>query len=169
MSKKGELSHVACVTFVRRLPGPIETVWAHLTQADLLPTWYGDDGLIEPRAGGRVSLSGGHIRGVVTQWRPPTKLIYTWNVFDPADPPDAASDYPESYPSFDLRAEGDEVVLTFTHLPIPEPFVPQNAMGWHTMLDILEGKLRTGVSPDRASFFAKNASVYGVDMENLAH
>jgi len=32
---------------------------------------------------------GGHIRGTVTQWQPPRKLIYTWNVFDPGAGPDA--------------------------------------------------------------------------------
>ncbi len=37
---------------------------------------------------------GGHIRGVVTQWQPPGRLAYTWNVYNPGD---AVSSYPESY------------------------------------------------------------------------
>ena len=103
MTPKGELTQVPCVRFERMLPGPIETVWAHLTDTRLMPAWFGDDSVIEPRAGGAVRLLGGHIRGVVTQWRPPTKLVHTWNVFGPNDGPDAVSDFPESYPTFAKR------------------------------------------------------------------
>src|SRR3569832_2713540 len=81
MSARGEMTKVPCVTFTRTLPGPIEKVWAHITDTKLLPAWFGDYSTIEPRQGGRVSLMGGHIRGVVTQWQPPKKLVYTWNVF----------------------------------------------------------------------------------------
>ena len=126
---KGEMSKLACVTFTRRLPGPIDKVWAHLTEPHLLPAWFGDNSRIEPRQGGAVHLMGGHVRGVVTQWQPPHKLIYTWNVFSPGDGPDAVSTYPESYPTFELQAEGSKVLLTFRHFPILDRFIPQNANG----------------------------------------
>ena len=80
MNEKSEVSTVACLTLTRLLTGPIETVWQHLTTTSLLPAWFGDDSHIEPPVGGAVRLMGGHIRGVVTQWQPPTRLIYTWNV-----------------------------------------------------------------------------------------
>jgi uncharacterized protein YndB with AHSA1/START domain len=83
---KGEMSSVPCVTFVRLLPGPIERVWEYLTDPARLPSWFGEVASIEPRRGGAVRLVNGHIRGVVTQWQPPRRLIYTWNVFDPNDP-----------------------------------------------------------------------------------
>lgn len=74
-----------------------------------------------------MHLMGGHIRGIVTQWQPPKKLIYTWNVFNPDDGPDTVSAYPESYPTFELEPrEENEVMLTFTHFPISERFVPQS-------------------------------------------
>lgn len=168
MSGKGEMSALPCVTFTRILAAPVEKVWAHLTDTKLLPAWFGQDSSIEPRQGGRVLLMGGHVRGVVTQWQPPTKLTYTWNVFAPGDPPDAVSQYPESYPSFVLEAQGAATVLTFTHFPILERFVPQNAMGWHTMLDIVEAVLRDGRSEDRAAYMKKNAALYGVDLNALA-
>jgi uncharacterized protein YndB with AHSA1/START domain len=165
---RGETLNLAGVRFERLLPGPIEQVWAHLTEPARLPAWFGEDSAIEPRAGGVVRLMGGHIRGVVTQWRPPTRLIYTWNVFDEGDPPDAVSAYPESYPTFDLAAEGGQVRLTFTHFPLLDRFMPQNAMGWHTMLDILSDSLGAqGVRP-RREYTAKNAALYGVDLANLA-
>ena len=168
MSARGEMTKVPCVTFTRALPGPIEKVWAHITDTKLLPAWFGDNSTIEPRQGGRVSLMGGHIRGVVTQWHPPKKLVYTWNVFGPDDAADAVSAYPESYPTFELEARGSDVTLTFTHFPVLERFVPQNAMGWHTMLDIIEAVMRTGRSDERRVYSQKNAALYGVDLNNLA-
>jgi uncharacterized protein YndB with AHSA1/START domain len=166
-SGRGEMSSVPCVTFTRSLPGPIEKVWAHITDTTLLPAWFGADSTIEPRQGGRVSLMGGHIRGVVTQWQPPRKLVYTWNVFGPDDAADAVSAYPESYPTFALEPRGGDVVLTFTHFPVLERFVPQNAMGWHTMLDIIEAVVRTGRSEERGVYAQKNAALYGVDLSDL--
>jgi uncharacterized protein YndB with AHSA1/START domain len=168
MADKGEMTTVPCVAFTRTLPGPIEKVWAHITDTRLLPAWFGDNSAIEPRQGGRVRLMGGHIRGTVTQWQPPKKLVYTWNVFGPDDAADAVSAYPESYPTFELEARGSEVVLTFTHFPVLERFVPQNAMGWHTMLDIIEAVVRTGKSEERRVYTQKNAALYGVDLNNLA-
>ena len=63
-----------------------------------LPEWYGE-GTIEPREGGAVSLMGGHIRGVVTGWRPQKFLGYTWNVFQPGED---VSHWPISYLEFTL-------------------------------------------------------------------
>ncbi|HEX2591463.1 MAG TPA: SRPBCC domain-containing protein [Rhizomicrobium sp.] len=166
---KGEMTKVSCITFTRTLPGPIERVWTFITEPSKLPAWFGTDSSIEPRQGGRVSLMGGHIRGVVTQWQPPKKLVYTWNVFGPSDPADAVSEYPESYPTFELAAQGSDVVLTFTHFPILERFVPQNAMGWHTMLDIFEAGLRDGKTEERTVYSKKNAALYGIDPSNLQH
>ena len=168
MSENGEVSQVACITFTRLLPGPVEKVWEHLTDTGKLPAWFGEDSHIEPRMGGEISLMGSHIRGVVTQWQPPHKLIYTWNVFDPEDPADAISDYPESYPSFELESQGEAVLLTFRHMPIPARFVPQTSMGWHTMLDIVEAALRGRPVPERSELMEKNAKRYGVDLNNLA-
>lgn len=169
MEHKGEVSSVKCLTFRRLLPGPIEKAWAHLTNTTLLPAWFGEDSSIEGRQGGIVRLMGGHIRGVVTQWQPPKKLIYTWNVFDPKDGPDAVSAYPESYPTFELEPqEGNKVKLTFTHFPLPERFVPQSAMGWHTMLDILIAALNGETIEERSAFMQKNAELYKVDLSNLA-
>jgi len=168
MSSKGETTQIPCVKFTRILPGPIGRVWSHITETHLLPMWFGNDSSIEPRQGGVVRLLGGHIRGIVTQWQPPRKLVYTWNVFNADDGPDAASAYPESYPTFELEARGKEVVLTFSHFPILERFIPQNAMGWHTMLDILAATLSGEKVEERAVYSKKNAALYGVDLSNLA-
>jgi uncharacterized protein YndB with AHSA1/START domain len=168
VTDKGSMTHVPCVRFERILPGPIERVWAHLTDPKLLPAWFGGDSTIEARPGGAVSLMGGHIRGIVTQCVAPHRLTYSWNVFAPGDGPDAASAYPESYLSFTLEACGTGVRLRLYHLPVLERFEKQNAMGWHTFLDILGVALRDEPMPSRQDLMKKNAAIYGVDLNDLA-
>jgi uncharacterized protein YndB with AHSA1/START domain len=164
MSDLGEIFRAPGVRFRRRLPGPIERVWAHLTQPDRLPGWYDAGAVVESREGGRVELGGGHIRGVVTQWRPPVKFAHTWNVFGPGE---TVSAYPESYLTLELAAEGDEVALVLTHLPVLERFEAQNAMGWATFLDILEAAARGRPARPRRELMERNARLYGVDLTNL--
>src|SRR6185312_14358419 len=79
---KGEIVSESAVRFVRTLPAAPDRAWRFLTDSALLPEWYGD-GSIAGCEGGAVSLMGGHVRGVVTGWRPEKFLGYTWNVFSP--------------------------------------------------------------------------------------
>ena len=88
-------------------------------------------------------------------------------MFGPNDAPDAISEFPESYRTFELETRGSDVLLTFTHFPILERFVKQNAMGWHTMLDILEAGLLEQKIEERPVYMKKNAAIYGVDLSNL--
>jgi uncharacterized protein YndB with AHSA1/START domain len=164
MADLGEMFRVPGIRFFRRLPGPMERVWAHLTQPDNLAGWYDAGSSIEPREGGALVLNGGHIRGVVTKWRAPVKFAHTWNVFGPGE---TASAYPESYLTLDLAAEAGEVLLTLTHLPVLERFEPQNAMGWATFLDILSDTLSGHTVPPRRSYMERNARLYGVDLDAL--
>ena len=163
MSENGRMATVPMARFERRLPGPIERVWEFITDTKRLPAWFGD-GAIEPRAGGSVKLMGGHVRGVVTQWQPPRRLTYTWNVFGPGE---EKSPYPESYLTIELDPRGKEVLLTLTHLPVLERFEKQNAMGWHTYLDMLEAALRGEPAELREVHMKRNAARYGVDLANL--
>src|SRR5262249_4343245 len=143
---------------------PAARVWQYLTDATRLPAWFGSDGNIEPREGGHVSFSGGHIRGVVTQWKPGRKLAYTWNVFGPDD---AESPYPESYLTLELAEKGSDVLLTLVHLPILERFEKQNMMGWHTFLDMLGAAVRGAPVEERSAYMKRNAARYGIDLDNL--
>ena len=155
---KGEIVPESAVRFVREFDVPVGKVWAFLTDSSLLPEWYGD-GSIEPREGGAVTLMGGHIRGVVTGWRPEKFLGYTWNVFQPGE---SESRWPVSYLEFLL----EDSRLTLIHRPIPAAMQNQTMMGWHTMLDLIAAGLR-GTFPKRADLFPKNAALYGVDMTKL--
>jgi uncharacterized protein YndB with AHSA1/START domain len=164
MSDLGETLRVAAVKFVRRLPGPVSRVWEHLTVPAKLTGWYGEGGVIEPREGGAVRLNDGHIRGVVTQWKPNRRFSHTWNVFGPGE---TESQYPESYLTLELAEDGEAVVLTLTHLPILERFEAQNAMGWASFLDIVEDAAAGRPAQPRGAYIEKNAARYGVDLANL--
>ena len=164
MSDLGQSYRVAAVRFERLLPGSLEQVWAHLTDCAKLTAWYGEDGAIEPRPGGAVVLMGGHIRGTVTRWAPHRQLSYTWNVFSPGEP---VSAYPESYLAFELEPKDGQVLLTLTHLPILDRFEKQNAMGWHTFLDMLSDAVAGRPIAPRGDYSSRNAALYGVDMANL--
>lgn len=166
-SELGQSSRILSVSFERVLPGPIARVWEHLTDPELLPQWFGN-GTIEPRLGGTVRLMDGHIRGVITQWQPPHRLSYTWNVFNPGEGTDAVSAFPESYLSFTLEQIESGVLLRLSHLPILDRFEKQNAMGWHTFLDMLDVSLRGETVAERGFYMEKNAVLYGVDMNKLA-
>lgn len=155
---KGKILAESAVSFVRTFDAPTENIWAFLTDSKKLPEWYGE-GVIEPREGGAVSLMGGHVRGVVTGWRPNQFLAYTWNVFSPGE---SMSRFPISYLEFTL----DGSRLTLIHRPIPQAMQSQTMMGWHTMLDLIEAGL-AGDFPKRSDLFPKNAERYGVDINKL--
>ena len=155
---KGEVIAESAVRFVREFDAPAEKIWAFLTDAVRLPEWYGE-GSIEPREGGAVSLMGGHVRGVVTGWRPHEFLGYTWNVFSPGE---TVSRFPVSYLEFTI--EGSH--LTLIHRPIPAAMQNQTMMGWHTMLDLITAGLK-GEFPRRSDLFPTNAALYGVDLSSL--
>jgi uncharacterized protein YndB with AHSA1/START domain len=159
---KGEVVNEQAVRFLRPLPAPPARVWDFLTDGALLPEWYGA-GNIEPREGGAVSLMSGHVRGVVTAWRPERLLGYTWNVFSPGE---TESAWPVSYLEFALEAADGGTHLTLMHRPIPAAMQAQTMMGWHTMLDLVAAGLR-GEFPRRAELFPKNAALYGVDLNAL--
>lgn len=155
---KGEIVPENAVRFVREFDAAPQKIWAFFTENSRLPEWYGE-GAIEPREGGAVRLMGGHIRGVITGWRPQKFLAYSWNVYQPGD---AISRWPISYLEFAL----DGSRLTLIHRPIAQAMQNQTMMGWHTMLDLIQAGLR-GEFPQRRDIFPGNAALYGVDLANL--
>ena len=159
---KGEVIAESAVRFIRELDAPAEKIWAFLTEAARLPEWYGE-GSIEAREGGAVSLMGGHIRGVVTGWRPNQFFGYTWNVLSPGE---SVSRFPVSYLEFTLEGLGEGSRLTLVHRPIPAAMQNQTMMGWHTMLDLIAAGLKDEF-PKRSDLFPTNATLYGVDINSL--
>ena len=147
------------VRFERTIRAPQEAIRSVLTDTSRLPSWYGE-GRIEGQVGGAVRLMAGHIRGVVTHWQPPKKLVYSWNVLAPRQD---ESEFPESYLTLELDGER----LTLTHLPVLEAFVKLNAMGWHTFLDMVDAAARGAPVESREAYMKRNAERYGVDLAKL--
>jgi uncharacterized protein YndB with AHSA1/START domain len=158
MEENGQVVDETAVRFERVLPGSIERVWNHLTDGEHLAGWL-IPGTIEPRSGGEVNLANGHIRGVVTQWKPPRQVIYTWNVFSPGE---VESRYPESYVMWELKPQDDAVLLTLTHRPMLNEFTAQTMMGWHTFLEMLAAILNGEQPEPRETIMERNRIRYGV-------
>lgn len=159
---KGEIVAESAVRFVREFDAPANRVWQFLTDSALLPEWYGE-GRIEPRAGGAVSLMGGHIRGVVTGWRPDKFLAYTWSVFQPGE---EVSAWPISYLELALDEIAGKTRLTLTHRPIPAAMQNLTMIGWHTMLELIAAGLK-GDFPPRTEMMPRTAALYGTQLNAL--
>ncbi len=153
----GKLVAPATVVIERLLPGPIEKVWAYLTEPELRKTWIAA-GDMDLRVGGAVELvfdhdvlsetkeetpekykdicdTGAKMHGQILVVDPPNTLSYTWG----------ESDGSESEVMFELAEMGDKVKLTLTHRKLfdNDTLVGVSA-GWHAhvaiMIDVLEGK-----------------------------
>lgn len=159
---KGEIVPESAVRFTRSFDAAPGKIWAFLTDSGLLPEWYGE-GAIEPHEGGKISLMGGHIRGVVTGWHPQKFLAYTWSVFQPGE---EISAWPISYVEMALEPADDSTKLTLTHRPIPEAMQKLTMIGWHTMLDLIEDGLRDQFPP-RLDIMHRSAEIYGVELNAL--
>ncbi|MGA0530417.1 SRPBCC family protein [Hansschlegelia sp. KR7-227] len=139
------------VTFVRMLPGPIERVWAYLTESEKRAQWFAG-GEIEPRIGGKValrfhnaSLTGETVPerfaahagpmdsgGTVIRWDPPRGFAFRWGAGDDA-----------SEVAFDLEPlESGRVRLTLRHGNLPDRKQVLNVCGgWHAHLGVLAATL----------------------------
>jgi uncharacterized protein YndB with AHSA1/START domain len=160
MSDRGETHQETMIRFERRMPGPIERAWEYITSAEHLGKWL-MPGTIEPHEGGAVNLGEGHIRGVVTQWQPPHRLTYTWNVFSAGE---TVSSFPETYVTFELTADGHEVRLVLTHRPILlKEYEGRTMMGWHTLLDSLVATAQGREPESRDVAMERNRVLYGVE------
>ena len=139
----GTASEPGTFRIERILPGPIERVWAYLTEPEKRRKWFGA-GPMELRAGGRVALQfrfselteektpptkddSCQVPGRVIKCDPPRLLSYTWG-----DAPDA------SEVTFELTPRGKSVLLVITHRRLGDSGKTISvASGWHTHLDIL--------------------------------
>jgi uncharacterized protein YndB with AHSA1/START domain len=148
----GALSEPATLTIQRMLPGPIERVWAYLTESDLRRKWLasGDMELkvgapfeLVWRNGELTSPPGKRPEGFGEEHRmesriievdPPRKLVFTWGK--------GSGDV-----SFELEPRGERVLLTVTHRRLPDRGMMVGvSTGWHAHLDMLVARL-TGQEP----------------------
>ena len=154
MDDYGMLINPNTLRLERMLPGPIERVWAFLTESTKRAAWIAA-GDMDLRIGGRVQLIFDHDRlspekeavpekyqdncaatmdGTITRIDAPRLLAYTWGEDDGSD----------SEVCFELTEVGDEVKLVLTHerLVGHDQIVGVSA-GWHAhiaiLIDVLKG------------------------------
>jgi uncharacterized protein YndB with AHSA1/START domain len=148
----GVLAEPATLKIQRLLPGPIERVWAYLTDGELRRQWLAA-GRMDLKVGAPFQLvwrndelSGARTRrppdfpeeqrmaSRVTEVDPPRKLSFTWA---------GSGDV-----TFELEKQGDEVLLTVVHRRLPDRnTLLKVAAGWHMHLDIWVARA-TGKEPD---------------------
>jgi uncharacterized protein YndB with AHSA1/START domain len=152
-SSMGTSTEPATVRLERLLPGPIERVWAYLTESDKRATWFAG-GTFDLRVGGRADLHFDHSNispektpdeykskksdwaSTITRVEPPRLLSYT---FGPGGP--------ESEVTFELETRGKDVLLVITHRRLVDRKTMVGvASGWDAHVAILIDRLN-GVEP----------------------
>jgi uncharacterized protein YndB with AHSA1/START domain len=148
----GVLTEPATLTIQRFLPGPIERVWAYLTESELRRQWLAS-GDMEMKVGAPFELvwrnneltdppgerpegfgDEHRMQSRITELDPPRKLAFTWGTSGGV--------------SFELEPKGNRVLLTVIHRRLPDrATMLMVAAGWHMHLDILVA-VATGAKPE---------------------
>lgn len=143
----GVLTEPTTLKIQRRLPGPIDRVWAYLTESHLRRQWLAA-GEMELKAGAPFEFvwrndelskekterpagmpEENRMQCRITEIDPPRLIAFTWS---------GSGDV-----SFALEPTGDEVLLTVTHRRLPDrATLLKVAAGWHSHLDILADRVR---------------------------
>ena len=148
----GALTEDATLTIKRLLPGPIERVWAYLTQSDLRRQWlaagemqmrsetpfefvWRNDELTNPPGERPAGFSEEHrMQSRIVECDPPRKLAIAWSGSGEV--------------TFELAPQGEEVLLTLTHRRLPDRrTMLMVGAGWHMHLNILVARAR-GAEPE---------------------
>ncbi len=143
----GVLIEPATLKIQRRLPGPIERVWAYLTESELRRKWlaagvmemmvgapfelvWRNDELTDPPGQRPPGFSGERrMQSRIVELDPPHKLAFAWEGSGEV--------------SFELQPQGDEVLLTLIHRRLPNRGTLLGVgAGWHTHLDVLVARAR---------------------------
>jgi uncharacterized protein YndB with AHSA1/START domain len=142
----GVVTEPATLTIRRLLPGPVERVWAYLTESDLRRKWlaagdmemkvgapfkftWRNAELTDPPGERPPGASAEHsMDAEIAELDPPRRLAITWGSTGGV--------------TFDLAPQGDKVLLTLTHRRAPDRTVLLNvSAGWHKHLDVLVARM----------------------------
>jgi uncharacterized protein YndB with AHSA1/START domain len=168
----GEILDARTVRFERLLPGPIERVWAYLTESEKRSKWLAG-GPMDLRAGGRIELRFNNSELTPHREEPPAKykkydgsVAAIWTVMRCDEPQLLVikwGDKPEdSEVTFELQSRGDKVLLTVTHRRLSgRDFMISVGAGWQTHLAILSAVLNDQALPPFWSTHAALEAEYG--------
>ncbi|MEO3473337.1 SRPBCC family protein [Roseomonas sp. CAU 1739] len=151
MDAYGVLSKPATLTIKRLLPGPIERIWAYITDSDLRRQWlasgpmeavvgapvefvWRNDELTDPPGQRPEGFSAEHrLVCTITDIDPPRRLSITWGSTGGV--------------TFELEPAGAKVLLTVTHRRVADRAMLLNvSAGWHMHLDVLAARA-SGMQP----------------------
>ena len=143
----GTLIEPATLKIQRLLPGPIERVWAFLTESEKRRKWlaagkmemkvgapfefvWRNDELTDPPGERPAGFGDEHrMQSRITELDPPKKISFTW---------EGSGDV-----SIELEAKGNEVLLTLVHRRLPNrSTMLRVSAGWHMHLDVLVARAR---------------------------
>ena len=162
MTERATLIKPSTIRFERLLPGPIERVWAYLTESKKRATWLAA-GEFDLRLGGKIELhfdnscisdeaappgamgAGKHsAAGKITRLEPLRVLAHTWSWQDQV-----------TEVTYELTPKGKDVLLTIHHRLPDEPGVKiAVGGGWAVHTGILADRLN-GAKP--RPFFSTHA------------
>src|SRR5258708_22866381 len=144
-SAYGELIEPTTLKIQRRLPGPIERVWAYLTDGELRRKWlaagemelkvgapfeshWRNDELTNPPGKRPAGFGAEHrMQSKIVELDPPRRIVFTWG---------NSGDV-----SIDLEPKDNDVLLTLIHRRLPDrPTLLRVAAGWHSHLDVLAAR-----------------------------
>jgi uncharacterized protein YndB with AHSA1/START domain len=148
----GALIEPATLKIQRLLPGPIERVWAYLTDSELRRKWlaagqmemkvgapfefvWRNNELTNPPGQRPPGFGEEHrMQSRITEFDPPRRLAFTWQ---------GSGDV-----SFELEPKGSKVLLTVIHRRLPDrATMLKVGAGWHMHLDVLVARA-TGEQPE---------------------
>jgi uncharacterized protein YndB with AHSA1/START domain len=148
----GVLTEPATLTIQRLLPGPIERVWAYLTESDLRRKWlaagtmelavgapfelvWRNSELNDPPAPRPEGFAEEHrMASRITELDAPRRIGFTW-----AGTGDV---------TIALAEQGTHVLLTLTHRRIEDrAMLGKIGPGWHAHLDVLAARLERREPP----------------------
>jgi uncharacterized protein YndB with AHSA1/START domain len=148
MEDHGVVTEPRTVRIERLLPGPIERLWAWLTEPEKRARWLAG-GPMELLVGGRAELrfrhadlsaektppekfckmeAGHSLNCRITACDPPRLIAYTWGE-------------DRSEVTFELTPKGRNVLLVVTHRRLDPKGMASVAAGWHAHLGILADRL----------------------------
>lgn len=141
----GEVIEPLTLKIQRLLPGPVDRVWAYLTESELRRQWlasgqmqmkvgspftltWRNDDLSDPPGKRPEGFSAEHsLESRILVFEPGRKLAFAWN---------------QGEVSFELEPAGDKVLLTVIHRRLPDRTQLLNvSAGWHAHLDVLATRI----------------------------
>jgi uncharacterized protein YndB with AHSA1/START domain len=155
------------IAFRRRLPFPIEAVWAAITEPEQRKAWFGETA-IEPRAGGAIEMTPDEppvppevkrMTGRILTWAPPADSV--------TGPRSAVLEHEwrqriveDGVVRYELTEDGEGTVLAFSHSGLGIRNAQGFSPGTHAYLDRLAAHLAADEIPSWSQRYEELAPAY---------